>query len=96
MPGALLGTSKHTEFIHIGFILHGERKTKVNGHDVRLGQALCGTKYKAEGSSDVCRVRKATLDRRRWNRDLEEEEVPHKIRGTSLPSGGNSLRAKAL
>lgn len=55
MPGALLGSREHTEFIHIGFILHGERKTEVNGHDVRLGQALCGTKYKAEGSSDVCR-----------------------------------------
>ena len=39
MPGALLGTREHTEFIHIGFILHGERKTEVNGHDVRLGQA---------------------------------------------------------
>ena len=42
------------------------------------------------------RVRGATLDRRHWNRDLKEEEAPHKIRGTSLPSGGNSLRAKAL
>ena len=55
MPGALLGTSEHTEFIPIGFILLGERKTKVSGHDIRLGQALCGTKYKAEGSRDVCR-----------------------------------------
>ena len=41
-------------------------------------------------------VRGATLDRRHWNRDLKEEEVPHKIRGTSLPSGGNSPRTKAL
>ena len=30
MPGALLGTREHTEFIHIGFILHGERKTETN------------------------------------------------------------------